>query len=68
MISANAILTARGLAPVELLAYPQLLQMGDLVRSEFGVGIVSGFRTEDGMYTVSVNNMKLYIFGAMITS
>ncbi len=49
---ANLILEAEGLAPVKLLRFPCVFDVGSAVVTPFGLGVVERFRPHDGTYEV----------------
>lgn len=51
---ANALLVAGGLAPIALIAKPQVFALNSQVRTPFGRGIVRKFRAIEGIYHVEL--------------
>jgi hypothetical protein len=67
----NNILASQKLESVSALPYPQHLHPGDRVKTDFGSGLVKGFRKEDGIYTIEVSmgeagKITMHIFGAAV--
>lgn len=55
----NLVLQSHGLDHISLLPYPQVVGCGEIIVTDFGLGMVRGFRVDDGMYSIEVQSGSL---------
>ncbi|RYH10040.1 hypothetical protein EON65_39705 [archaeon] len=67
----NVVLLSHGLESISPLPYPQVVGCGEIVLTDFGLGMVKNFRVDDGIYSIEIQGGSLtllYVHASTIFS